>query len=201
MHTLGREVLHASGLVISGVPVALCGDVKAGKSTLAYAWQRRGGEVYSDDAIPVRIEGDRVVIDPIAYCIKLRRPSQTYFGSLAQNGSGLVDEDLFRMARGAAHLGSIYLLNRRGDGGGPIEIERVSPSAALTAMLHFGLCFGEPGRERLWQTVQTCIDLIRLVPVHRFSVPTDLDRLNEILGALSDHVARLSCDSVNRGGS
>lgn len=199
LYGLGREVLHASGLEIGGVRVALCGDTRAGKSTLAYAWQRLGGEVYTDDAIPYHIEGDRAVVDPISFRIKLRHLSREHFGLPTLDRSGLGGEEAFRVARGAERLSSIYRLNRRDSGEGSIEIERVTPSVALTAMLRSSLCFGERGSDRLLQTAQACVDLIRLVPVFRVSYPSDLDRIDEVLACLSDHVAQLSGETRNAG--
>src|SRR5207244_881398 len=64
------EVLHASGLVIAGACVALCGDSQMGKSTLADAWRRRGGSVFADDAVPFRVEQDGVSLRPIPFRLR-----------------------------------------------------------------------------------------------------------------------------------
>src|SRR5947209_8414922 len=75
------EVLHASGLVVAGACVALCGDSELGKSTLAYAWHRRGGGVYADDAIPFRVEGEKVPIQPIPFRLRPRLSALPFFGA------------------------------------------------------------------------------------------------------------------------
>ncbi len=66
------EVLHASGLVVVGACVALCGDAEMGKSTLAHAWRQRGGRVYADDMILFRVAGGSVPIRSLPFRIRPR---------------------------------------------------------------------------------------------------------------------------------
>ncbi len=53
----GLEVLHASGVVLEDRAVLIAGPPGAGKSSLAAALVRAGGQLLSDDAVALQTEG------------------------------------------------------------------------------------------------------------------------------------------------
>src|SRR5688500_9196009 len=106
------EVLHASGLVVEGWGVALCGNSQMGKSTLAHAWHRRVSGIYADDAIPFRLEGPSIRIGSAPFRIRLRPPSRRYFEAAGKQGTVAPPEPPGPSLPPAPYLKVIYLLDR-----------------------------------------------------------------------------------------
>lgn len=60
----GTPSLHASAVTLRDGAVALCGPPHAGKSTTAAALAARGHRVLSDDVVPLREDGGRILAYP-----------------------------------------------------------------------------------------------------------------------------------------
>jgi hypothetical protein len=191
------EVLHASGLVIAGECVALCGNSEMGKSTLAHAWRRRGGSVYADDAIPFRVERGSISIQTFPFQIRLRPSSLRYFeaqnGKMSQPEPDRLPAAMMESTVGlpptsdARHLRAIYLLDRRHEAEGPVQLEAVSPQTALPALLHQAYCLTLQDQKRNRQMVAHYIALVNAVPIFRLSYPTGLGYVEAILDELTAH--------------
>jgi hypothetical protein len=183
------EVLHASGLVVAGVPVALCGNSEMGKSTLAHAWRRRGGRIYADDAIPFRVEDGSVSIDSIPFQVRLRPAARRYFEVSNVHPKEIRDGTDRPSACDRSGLQIIYLLERRrGEKDGPVRLETVCPAAALPALLHQAYCLTLRDRTRNCAMVATYMALVNRVPTFRLSYPTGLTYVEEILDRITVHV-------------
>lgn len=182
------EVLHASGLVVAGACIALCGSTQMGKSTLAYAWRRRGGSVYADDAIPFQTTGGLPRVQALPFQIRLRPPSRQYYGvpneALQRSGAGCPPWE------GSGILRSIYLLDRRLQGaGGTVELEPLPPAAALPALLGQAYCLTLRDRCRSRQMLDHYLTLVNAVPAFRLSYPTGLDHVEMILDRIEEHAS------------
>jgi hypothetical protein len=190
------EVLHASGLVVAGAGVALCGDSERGKSTLAAGWDRRGGGVFADDAIPFRVECGRVPIQVIPFRIRPRPSALPFSGAAVEipdrgpgEAGGAAGGEAGAVSDPAL-LHAIYLLDRRPDEDGPVLFEPVSPSEAVFTLLNQAYCLTLRDRARNRRMVETYLALADAVPTFRLSYPTGLDRVDAILDQLTAHVAR-----------
>jgi hypothetical protein len=186
------EVLHASGLVVAGAGVALCGDSERGKSTLASGWDRRGGGVFADDAIPFRVERGRAPIQVIPFRLRPRTsvlPISEAAVETPDRGSGEAGGEAGAVAD-PVFLHAIYLLDRRPDADGPVLFEPAPPTEAVFALLNQAYCLTLRDRDRNRRMVETYLALADAVPAFRLSYPTGLDRVDAILDQLAAHVAR-----------
>jgi hypothetical protein len=133
----GRPPLHAAAVVRGDVALLLAGRSGVGKSTLAYAARRAGGEVLSEDAVYLQREPFRVW--GIPRTAHLVPDTARFFPELADrapirlaNGKTKIPVDL----RGdgpacrSASRAAVCLLSR----GAAPGIEAVSPSDVLSAL-------------------------------------------------------------------
>jgi hypothetical protein len=186
------EVLHASGLVVSGACIALCGDSQMGKSTLAHAWRRRGGDVFADDAIPFRVEGDLARLRPIPFQVRLRPPALRHFGLADTASMAAPVGGLSLAAEDGARLRAMYLLDRRKDDEeGPVWIAPTVVEEALRGLLKQAYCLTLRDRARNQQLVESYLNLMNAVPTFHLSYPTGLDHVETILDHLHTHVTGL----------
>jgi hypothetical protein len=68
----GMEVLHASGVVLGDKAVLIAGPPGAGKSSLAAALIRHGGQLLSDDAVALRLSEGALLAYPGSTLLQLR---------------------------------------------------------------------------------------------------------------------------------
>jgi hypothetical protein len=68
----GMEVLHASGVVLGDKAVLIAGPPGAGKSSLAAALIRHGGQLLSDDAVALRLSHGALLAYPGSTLLQLR---------------------------------------------------------------------------------------------------------------------------------
>ena len=183
------EVLHANGLVVSGACVALCGDSRMGKSTLAHAWSSRGGVVFADDTLPFRFEGSSISVSPIPFRIRARPPARDYFGALNEATSPDADRTHGAATVVGSPLQAIYLLERCPEEDGPVQIALVPPQDALPEILRHALCLHLRDRTRNAAMMAHYLALADGVPAYRLSYPTGLGHVGAILDRLITHAA------------
>ena len=80
----GREVLHASAVVVNGNVVGFSAYSKTGKSTLAFALAQRGYEPWSDDALAFETGTDGARTLALPFAVRLRPESRDHFGKWAR---------------------------------------------------------------------------------------------------------------------
>jgi hypothetical protein len=130
-YTHGYLTLHASGIARDGLGVILAGPAGAGKSTLAVAAARRGLEVFADDAVFVRLHGDRLEAWGTPWVQRLLPESRELFPELVDlpvlqqpNGELKLEVELERWYPGvavpSARPAAILALERHPDG--PTEV-------------------------------------------------------------------------------
>jgi hypothetical protein len=68
----GLEVMHASGVVLDGRAVLAAGPPGAGKSSLAAALVRNGGQLLSDDAVALELRGGSLLAHAGSTVLQMR---------------------------------------------------------------------------------------------------------------------------------
>jgi hypothetical protein len=187
------EVLHANGLVVQGTCIALCGACTMGKSTLSYAWYRRGGSVFADDMLAYRADDRAIRICPMPFRLRPRPPATEVFGPPTPDAPEWVEREEYSSELGDGVMRALYFVDRRPEEADPtVLFELVRPTEALPALLGQSLCLTVRDRQRNRGLLDHYISLVDRVPVFRFSYPTGLQHVDRILDRLSDHVCSLT---------
>src|SRR5262249_14734603 len=80
LQALGEsQALHASAAVASAGVLAFCGRSGSGQSTLAFAFQPVCCQQVADDALVLRLDGNRVIARPLPFMHRLRPQSRAHF--------------------------------------------------------------------------------------------------------------------------
>jgi hypothetical protein len=146
--------LHAACVARDGAGTLLCGDSGAGKSSLAYAFARRGWTLVSDDAVHLAPGPERIGVGG-SNMIHLREPARDLFPELdivdagpAPNGKQAIEIDAaekgFSTARYAFAARCFFLLRRPG----PAVVRPFSACAAIQYFLKYLLPRDTTGAER-----------------------------------------------------
>jgi hypothetical protein len=188
----GREVLHASAVRAPRGVVALCAAKTHGKSTLAFALERRGYPAWADDAVvfePAQDGGIAALSVPFA--LRLRPASSAHFG--VEGGATLARREDEPIRLEPAPFAALVVLRReRGatTAAGPeVVLRRLAPGEAFRAALENAHAFtlAEPLRKARF--VEQYLRLVARVPVHELRYGTGLDKLPAILEALEEAIA------------
>jgi hypothetical protein len=161
--SLGDDlVLHASAVEADGRAIVFCGPTTRGKSTLARALGEAGHPVLGEDGIVVSL-GDPPTAHPGARGIRVRNGDRPGVTLVPDPGPREPD---------SCPVEAVIVLGERG---GELEVERLDPAVALTALtpslVHsggigsIGIAFGRLAR------------LLGAVPSYRAAFPDDLDAL------------------------
>jgi hypothetical protein len=183
----GLEILHSSAAVVEGRVAAFCGISESGKSTMAYAFSRRGHRLWADDAVAFEVGGEGVVATPLPFRIRLRPASEGFFRGL---GTDRHLEDALRVARRSsarAPVGVLYALSGL-DRAQTLEVQRMDPGEAFPVILEHAYCFTLSDQTRKRQMVQNYLHLVRRVPIYRVRLPAGFGHMDEtvrVLGALA----------------
>lgn len=188
LHFRGLQVLHGSAVgSASGVHV-FCGSSHAGKSTLAYALQRRGYQVWADDAVAFTSRRESVCVVALPFALRVRPEAAAFFGrpaaAAAVGGVETAPRAGIEHTIGElASIASVSVLEHA-----PAMISRIPPSESLPAILNHAFHFSlddEAGRRRL---ATEFLRLISQVPLFRLSFPQGL---NQLSGALDEVETRV----------
>ena len=197
LHQRGLLPLHVCAVALNGEVQAFCGASGAGKSTLAAALHRRGLPLLCDDvgvAVPDAEGG--VLFYPGFPRIKLWRDALDHFGindgSLTRDLSGsdkfhLMLHETFR--RQPLPLRRLYDLEQ-GDALSAPQIEPVTRHQAI------GLLIANTYRPEMIRRVgdakahlRQCAQVANAIDVFRYVRPWRLDRLDEALKYLMNHMS------------
>lgn len=130
----GRTPVHAAGLVARGTTLLIAGPSGSGKSSLAFAWARRGRPILSDDMVFVQVK-------PVLRLWGIPRPVHLHpkdargeKGPLRQrNGKTKVSISLAVPSQnGAAERATVILIER----GERVSLDQVEPAAAVGALMN-----------------------------------------------------------------
>jgi hypothetical protein len=185
LQALGREALHASGVLGPSGVVAFCARSQSGKSTLAYGLARRGWPQWADDAVVLDMGGDVPAALPLPFRVRLRPASARFYG-------GPTTPVPTAPRDAPAPLAAVFVLDRRQTTPErpPVRVERLGPSATFLALLTHAYCFNPDGEPRRATMVRHYADVAAAVPVFRLAFHDDLDRLPELLDSVNTLVER-----------
>lgn len=188
----GLYPLHASAVAIGERAVAFAAESGNGKSTLALALQRGGHEFLADDVAALDVDAEPVRIHPGFPQLKLEPGLLEHLGEPweALPRVNPIDEKRARPLSGAFRHASlplerVYLLEE-----GPAEI-----TGPLSTHEVFFLAQRHGHRAELLERVvgpcalmDRCSRLATRVPFFRLVRPSSLERLDELVGRVEEHV-------------
>jgi len=123
----GTTCLHASAVLVDGYALAITGASGAGKSTVAASFASAGYPVLTDDVLPLALDNRQVLAQSGYSRLRLYPESFEFLPGLPRNLTPLAPGqdkcflDLtrpgYRLFRGKAPLGAVYLLDWAADSG------------------------------------------------------------------------------------
>ncbi|MDQ3995319.1 MAG: hypothetical protein M3265_11055 [Actinomycetota bacterium] len=187
LHVHGLEVLHASAVVTPHGVVAFCAESHGGKSTIAYACERRGYPVWADDAVAFHPLPNGAEVVPLPFTLRLRAPASAFFEEPPPDAArppGHARED-----GEPASLAAVVILERSRDEAAAVAIEPVPSAQAFAAVFEHAYWFDLRSVEQRRETMRRYLDLVARVPVHRIRYPTGFDHLPRVADALGAALA------------
>lgn len=181
LQALGRETLHASGVVMADGLVAFCGERESGKSTIAFSLARRGYRQFSDDTVVLQVRPEGVRGFQLPFGVRLRREAATFFGfGAARDLRDVAPAGVRDAARTpAVPLTAIFVL-RRMTTGAPV-VERLTASAAFTALLAHAHCFDPEDAQGRRRLLENYLHVADAIPVYELRFAEGLERLESVL--------------------
>jgi hypothetical protein len=147
----GLEVLHASGVVLGGRAVLVAGPPGAGKSSLAAALVRAGGQLLSDDAVALELRNGALIAHAGSTALQLRaaenqRLSAEERATLGHAISPVADKQRYvsDSTPEPVALGGVFLLERSDDEPAVEQIAAVDPFELIAST--FNLSVRTPAR-------------------------------------------------------
>jgi hypothetical protein len=180
LQVLGHDVLHASAVLAPTGVIAFCAVSETGKSTVAYAFDRRGYRVWADDAVAFQIKDSDVSAVPLAFTLRLRAGTTEFYG---------VDGDDPDLVEPSApeRLSAICVLERVDDDSRP-AVERLFGAAAFFAVLTHAYCFSLADDARKARMTSSYLELVNRVPVFRVRLRSGLEQLQPLLDQIEEAV-------------
>jgi hypothetical protein len=199
LHQRGLLALHANAVVIDGCAIAFIGRSGAGKSTLAAWFQDRGHPMLADDVCAVRDpQSAAPVVVPGVPRLRLWKDALDRTGRSSSDfdrsfdGFDKFDVPASESGRTApAALAACYWLDEP-DGPTPLQIERVTGAKAveiLIANTYRGAIVPLLGKTA--PHLRSCLNLARLVPMHRIARHKDHAQFDAVAAELESHVREL----------
>lgn len=194
MRLLGKLCLHASVLVAGGSAVALMGESRAGKSSLACALMGHGSRLLSDDFATIEFHEDGVFVQPGRIRLRLWPDSAARLASASALLERLypsvpvleklILSDPDAISREPARLAAIYVLASRESGLEAPRIDAMAPGERLARLAEN--LYGQiaPEAEARRAELSALARLTATVPIHQLTLPDDLMRLPEVAGQL-----------------
>jgi len=191
----GREVIHASAVIMPQGVVALCGRSQTGKSTLAYGLHRRGHRVWADDALVFDASTESVDAIPYPHRLRIREEAAEYFNLRELKRQDTSSWTALEQAQAEpAQLACLFLLERETQSSDSVETIRLSPALAFTSVISHAYLFRlrDPERKRLM--LRQYLGLVTQVPVFRMRFRATLDQLPVMLDQVESAVQAVPAD-------
>jgi hypothetical protein len=189
----GFEVFHASGVVVDGRAALITGPPGAGKSSLAAALLRAGGELLSDDAVAVQLSDGELIAHAGSTVLQLRPPEEERLSvaeraEVGQAAGSFEGKHLYvsSAARGPVPIGGLFLLERSHEEPPVERLAAVDPFELIAST--FNLSVRTPARLRHQLDVVSEIASGGLAHRLRVQDGVDATRLAEIV---QGHLAEL----------
>ena len=189
LQALGEsQALHASAAVASAGVLAFCGRSGSGKSTLAFALQQVGCQQFADDALVLRLDGNRVIARPLPFMHRLRPQSRAHFERADELVSPKLDTaDL--------PLAAVFLL-QQDDSLVRARISLVPQLRAFTEVLSHAHCFDPADPEHTRRLAKDYLELTSRVPVFALTYPPDFRQLPQLIQTVAAAVANFKAGIV-----
>jgi hypothetical protein len=194
----GALALHASAVVADGVAVAFTANSRGGKSTLAASFVKAGAALLTDDILPCRVEGGRVIGQPGFPGMRLwPAEAERFVGdiesldivhpALDKRRTDVGEGDFGRFHDAPMPLACIYQPVRRDAEAGPprIEITPLSRRDTLVALARMSFM----GRMATSvfdpaERMELLAQLAQRVPVRQLSYPSGYEHLPAVREAV-----------------
>jgi hypothetical protein len=190
-----RLVLHASGVAINGRVIGFAGPGGAGKSTLAATLCRRGATLVTDDALMVETRAEKLLAIPTYAGVRLWPDIVSHLAANAKKepltpytSKRRVDRE-FNFDRTALPLSTLCILDVTTRDREVLQVERLSPRQALTALLSCTFQLDVADRCHVVSTFERLADLVLRLPVYYLKYPRSLARLSVVADEVSSLVA------------
>jgi hypothetical protein len=188
----GLEVLHASGVVLDGRAVLLTGPPGAGKSSLAAALVRAGGQLLSDDAVALALTDGTLIAHAGSVALQLRTAEHERLSAedravLGRPGGSIDGKHRYvsACAPAPAPLGGVFLLERTAAEPAVERLGAVDPFELIAST--FNLSVRTPQRLRRQLDVVSAIASGGLA--HRLRVQPSVDS-NSLAAIVQEHMRR-----------
>jgi hypothetical protein len=184
----GLEVMHASGVVLDGRALLIAGPPGAGKSSLAAALVRAGGQLLSDDAVALQLSDGELIAHAGSVVLQLRAAEDERLSADGRSAlgrpapsSGEKHRYVSASVPNPAALGGLFLLERSSEDPAIEQLAAVNPFELIAST--FNLSVRTPSR------LQHQLDVVSAIAssglAHRLRVQPDVDatRLAAIIQA------------------
>ncbi|HEX2645357.1 MAG TPA: hypothetical protein VHU81_20330, partial [Thermoanaerobaculia bacterium] len=196
LESRGIPALHASAVTIGKQAVAFLSTHGAGKTGLAAAFMRAGGELLTDDLLPVEEQDGaflgrpgypqmRMWPDEAAHFLEAFEHLPLVLPELAKRRVPVGPDGFGVFCTDSRPLTCLYLPERLANRDAPVELREVSPRDAVIELIrhsfspHLVEAVGlQPARLDLFAR------LVRQVPVRRLLYPSGFERLPEVVEAV-----------------
>jgi hypothetical protein len=183
----GCEVLHASAVRSSVGVVGLCGVTQTGKSTIAFALNRRGYDIWCDDALAFDASNGRPMAISLPFELRLRPAAVALFGqaTIAEVSAPHLDVP----GSDTAPFAAVCVLRREDDGLTPVSVRRLEFSRAFLTVLAHACWFTMQDANDKRRVVDHYMDLVAQTPVFDVSFKSGLEHLPAVLDAIETALA------------
>jgi len=185
LQALGWETLHASAVETSAGLVAFCGDCESGKSTIAYAFSRRGYSQFADDSLVFQPGSGGARALRLPFGVRLRPASAAVLGIPAADREF---QDIVPIARFEARtvstsaIAAVFTLTRVPEGAP--SSRRLSPTEAFQALLPHARCFNREDVAVRRRLLNHYLEIVAAVPVYDLRFPSGLNHLDAVLNCV-----------------
>ena len=192
---IGELNLHGSGVVIGDKAVAIMGQSRRGKTTLAGAFAKAGHPFLTEDVLALDQQNGAYTVDPQLPVLRVFGDSAAYLldaapeEHCADTKSALAANATLPAAEEAAPLAAICVL-------GPGEASEVTLStlgraAALSEIMRHGFLLDVEDKARLHAHFARVAQLAAAVPCLSLDYPREFSKLPDVIRAVQRHLEQI----------